>query len=550
MLKTLARIFGAGSLCLLLIAGEGLARQAAPQDTVRGLPTLEIPEITIIGKKAITLPFARKGEIFDVSVAGVPAPDSSLLESRPAINLPIGALPRYDEPLVPLHLSAEGTVGNFGTFGGRAFVKYVSGLWGFDGDAGYSTTQGHVDNSASNAFRLNGRARSIVATDNDLLKSFRLSLGTRFIHDSYGMFGIRDSSPDRSRNNFALDIALRSLDHRTNDIGIAFSADISSVSDSYAGYDSSVSVVSPSLGVTYETDLGGSLRLMSELRYASSALNYDHSVQSPSCASFDAGMQWKVAEGWYLEAGGTFASATGSSGQSPSLVAPFGILRWIMDADREIRLWIRPEMSCPTYSSLIRSNPYLGREMLLEPERKPVNFGGSFWYNSSWIDIECSASFAHTSGTPVILADTAGHLKVAAADANVASAEAAGTIHPSDASSVRFTAAIRPSYFDGTTTLLTMNPLVALGARAEYSIGLPATVWCSADFTSRQNVDVTGENTLGDRVVIGAGASTSVLPRTLLSVEAGNLFNMGYEWWRGYEAPGVTLRVNARVNFQ
>jgi hypothetical protein len=543
-------LLGAVACCFLLATGNGYARQSNPQDTVRGLPTLEIPEITIIGKKAITLPFARKGEIFDVSVAEVPAPDSSLLESRPAMTLPVGALPRYEEPLVPFHLSAEGTAGNFGTFGGRAFLKYVDQQWGFDGDAGFSSTQGHTDNAGSDAFRLNARARSIVTTDNDLLKSFRLTLGIRYVHDSYTLFGIRDSSPDRSRNNFALDIALRSLDHHVNDMGVTLSADLWSLSDNRAGLDSSAGVVSPALGITYESDLGETVRFMSELRYASSALNYDHPAQSPSCASFDAGVRWKMADGWFLEAGGTFSSATGSSGESPSLVAPFGVLRWILDADREVRFWFRPEMTCPSYSDLIRANPYLGREMFLEPERKPVNFGGSFWYNSNWIAVECTASFAHTSGTPVVLADTAGRLKIGSADANVAAVEAIGTIRPGSASSVRFTAAVRPSYFDGTTTLLTMNPLFALGARAEYSVDLPATVWFSADFSSRRNVDITGDNTLGDRVIFGAGASSSVLSRTLLSVEVANLLNTGYDLWRGYQAPGLTLLLNARVNIQ
>src|SRR5207249_363497 len=73
-------------------------QSTAVRDTVGAMPRLEIPEITIVGKKAITLPFARKGEIFDVNIYDAPPPDSSLLEDRPSIALPIGALPRYDEP--------------------------------------------------------------------------------------------------------------------------------------------------------------------------------------------------------------------------------------------------------------------------------------------------------------------------------------------------------------------------------------------------------------------------------------------------------------------
>ena len=41
--------------------------------------SLLFPEITIVGKKAITLPFARKGEIYDVNIYQAPPPDTLLL---------------------------------------------------------------------------------------------------------------------------------------------------------------------------------------------------------------------------------------------------------------------------------------------------------------------------------------------------------------------------------------------------------------------------------------------------------------------------------------
>ena len=108
----------------------GFGQQQSPIDTTRGLPRLEIPEITIIGKKPITLPFARKGEIYDVNIHEAPAPDTSLLEQRPEMLLPIGSLPRYDEPLVPWRVSAEGSLGSFTTVNGRGFVDYVGRRWG------------------------------------------------------------------------------------------------------------------------------------------------------------------------------------------------------------------------------------------------------------------------------------------------------------------------------------------------------------------------------------------------------------------------------------
>ena len=91
--------------CLLLVCGAGLLAQGeadttrtqgAPpsasgqkvQTQRRDMPRLEIPEITIVGKKAITLPFARKGELFDVPIYDAPPPDSSLLLERPPVMMP------------------------------------------------------------------------------------------------------------------------------------------------------------------------------------------------------------------------------------------------------------------------------------------------------------------------------------------------------------------------------------------------------------------------------------------------------------------------------
>ncbi len=542
----------AAAVLLFFSADTGTVRaqQQAPQDTTRGLPTLEIPEITIIGKKAITLPFARKGEIFDVSVAEVPPPDTSLLESRPAMTLPVGALPRYEEPLVPLHVSVEGNAGSYTSAGGRGYISYKNQQWGFDGNAGFSSSHGHVDHATYGAFEAGARARTIVSTDNDFLKSFRVTLGANLLHDSYGMFGRTDGYPDRARNNFVLDAAMQSLDHTSNEVGVSLSANIWSVRDSRNGIDSSVSVVSPSLGVSYRTGLGGSVKLMSDLRFSSSALNYSRSVQSPALTSFGMGVQFELTRGWLLEVGGNIETATGSSGENPSLVTPYGTVRWLLDADREVRFWFRPEIVCPAYGDRIRAVPYLDREMVLEADRQPVNFGGSFWFNSSSFSVELRGSFTHSTSTMVVLADSAGRLVLAPTGANSFIAEAIGTLHASSAAAIRFSGAVHPAYFDGTTTLLPMNPLLTLGARAEYAFGSPITLWMSADYTSKQNVDAQAVTTLGDKVLFGAGASSSLIPRTVLSVDIENLLNTGYDWWYGYQAPGITLMVNARVNIR
>src|SRR5690349_21574294 len=111
----------------LLPFGTAFAQQA---DSVSQMPHLEIPEITIIGKKAITLPFARKGEIYDIDLYEAQQPDVSLFGPAPSMSLLKGSLPRYRQEEKPWRLSLEGLGGSFGTMSGRGFLNYISQQWG------------------------------------------------------------------------------------------------------------------------------------------------------------------------------------------------------------------------------------------------------------------------------------------------------------------------------------------------------------------------------------------------------------------------------------
>ncbi|HLF15078.1 MAG TPA: hypothetical protein VI932_09350, partial [Bacteroidota bacterium] len=95
MRNTAMRITAAFA-ALLLLAGPRAGAQVPDSVVRKDLPRLEIPEITIVGKKAITLPFARKGELYDVPLYEAPPPDSGLLTDRPPVDLPPGSLPRYE----------------------------------------------------------------------------------------------------------------------------------------------------------------------------------------------------------------------------------------------------------------------------------------------------------------------------------------------------------------------------------------------------------------------------------------------------------------------
>src|SRR5438046_7623750 len=104
-------------------------QSTAVRDTVGAMPRLEIPEITIVGKKAITLPFARKGEIFDINIFDAAPPDSSFMIARPNLPLPLGEYNRLQERISSWHASAGGSFGSYGTLNLNGFLGITHNTW-------------------------------------------------------------------------------------------------------------------------------------------------------------------------------------------------------------------------------------------------------------------------------------------------------------------------------------------------------------------------------------------------------------------------------------
>jgi hypothetical protein len=523
--------------------------QPAQPDTT-SMPRLEIPEITIVGKKAITLPFARKGEIYDVNIYEAPAPDSSILEKRSGLTPPIGELPRYEEPLVPWHISAEGGLGSFSNGNLRAYVDYLGRHWGVYGNGGFRSTGGHTTNSSGSEVDGEVTAHSLVETDNDVLRSFRVSGGMKFEYDSYGMFGIQDTvaKPDRSKNVFSLNAQMGSLDRETNAIDFGISTDIISITDTHSGHDSDITAASPDIHGSFATVIDD-VRITTLVGYQSSSLNYHQSIESPSLFKFSAGAQWQLFPKWYLHVGAGYFSGGGSDGVNRSLFLPFASVKWTLDNDRVVSFWYKPEMRLASYRSLFQQNPYLAREAAIRPERVPLNVGSTFWYNSNLISAELEASIANSSNKYVMLADS-GIIRLHYIESNVFTIRANGTIKPSDDLKLTLAGLIQPSFEEGQSTQLPMIPVMELGGRAEYAFGFPCTVWSSLEYWADQNVDIKGTKTIDGRLLLGLGASTDAIPRTVLSLEIANVLDTKYEWWSGYEAPGISIMFNAKVNIR
>jgi hypothetical protein len=320
------------------------------------------------------------------------------------------------------------------------------------------------------------------------------------------------------------------------------------VTDTRAGHDTDVSVVSPGVRGSFKTDVQD-VTLGAEFTYTGSSLNYRRSTNSPSVLGFSAGARWRFTDQWSIRAGGIYQNGSASNGSSTTLVEPTAIVQWEASQDREWIFWYQPELHLTTYDEHIRDNPYLVRELELRPEKRPVRLGSSLSYRDENLSLRLSGSFTHSNDKDITLSDS-GRIILAYVDADQVVVEAAGAVSPTAATRINFSGMLQPGHETGTSVQLPMIPIVKAMGRGEVDPIPSLTVWSSVEYWSRRNVDRAGNNTLGDVFLLGCGVSTRAIPRTVISFEIANLFNTGYEWWSGYSAPGRELTLDAKINLR
>ena len=362
------------------------------------------------------------------------------------------------------------------------------------------------------------------------------------------MFGIPVSPVRRTRNNFAVAARLGSVNRQGAVVDIDMGTSIVKITDSEAKGDSGVSIVSPTLRAALSFDLNAT-RLFTEIRFASSSLDYSSPTQSSSIFGFTAGSQWRIGSKFLFNVGGLYHHGSADNGEERTLVAPIATLTWEKDPDRVWSFWYKPEIWFLPYDELSHTNPYLVRELNMRPERIPVNVGSTLQCNSPVLSIEMTGSFAHSQDHAVEVADS-GRIRLSYVDADVVTLRATGTLIPSGSKRLIFSGTVQPNRQVGTTTQLPMTPLVKLSLRGEADLRFPLTFWTSIDYRSKCNADIAGTRTLADVARVDAGVSTNVIPRLALSFSIANLFNTAYEWWSGYVAPGRQFTFIARMNLK
>lgn len=521
-------------------------QEEAPKDAKKQeMPKLEIPEITIVGKKVITLPFAKKGELYDVDIYKAPEPDSSLIEDRVSTALPSGSFPAYEERRRPFRLAVDGSVGSFAIAMFQTYFDYNALKWGFNGSGNYGRTSGHVKNADAAMTKIDINTYSLINTDNEILKSLRLSGGLMYSHDRYGLFGIVDEKVERSRNQTAFNVMLGSIRKEGISADVGLTANILSIKDNSPANEIDMSAFTPSLNASFGADVAN-IRWTSDLLYKSSSLDSKQD-QSPSLINLNARTQWYY-DKWLILLGGVFADASSADEQTSALIRPTALIRWNINRGSELSFWYQPDMKLTGYHEYINNIPYLERDIKILPENSPLHLGSSYSYTSEKYSYEGRVSFSKILNKSVVIADSE-KIFLNYITALQTIFQLNGSIKITQNLFAKATAVVQPTYEEGGSDQIPMIPLVKGKLTGEYSFDIPFTLSSTFEYWSGQNIGLKSEyGKLDDVVLLGIGASSRVLPRTLLSFEISNLLNTKYYWWKDYRAPGIQFMLNAQVN--
>ena len=529
-------------LMFLMIQTASVAQE---EEKKKEMPRLEIPEITIVGKKAITLPFARKGEVLDIELYEAPPPDSTVLTDRPAASIPVGGFPRFRETLMPWRAYFEGGAGSFSTVDLRGAVGYSDLLWEVSARADYGSTRGHTTNAQANLLTIGADASTMIETDNELLRRFRASGNFALTHETYGVFGIPDTAVDRTRNAFSLQTRIASAEQQRFDYEIGLGIQTMSIEDERIGIAGKTSVVSPKLSTRVGTEVDR-LRFGVQFRYESSLLNYSFPTESPTFVELTPTAQWKFGEQWSVLAGVRYAHGAHSDAGSSDLLSPVAVVRWNPSGDFWASVWWEPVIKPASFFKNFQENAYLIPDMLLRHERKPVLVGIAGEYSIGVISFRGRVSYTQTDDTPIPIADRGG-IRMEYASTQQMEIEVSSIIQATETERVLLLGTFHYARERENSVQLAMTPPVQFQARGELALPIPMTLWTSLNFVGQRNVDRQATTSLPGYMLLNAGASSTIIARTKFSLESENLLGTSYDWWSGYTAPGRRFAVRMQL---
>lgn len=545
MNTTYSRFIALYALVLLLSATV-----VAAQDG--GIPPLDIGEVTVIGRRTLVLPKARKGEVLDTTLYRLPAGDTLLYGPRMSnFEGSAGRLPAYREFDPRVHAIAELSIGSY--ISPRALLKgeYADPQFDLGGELDYRGTRGHVDSAEASSIRLLLRGGVILGDTISPLRRFRVSGDIEHQGESYFLFGNTKSPFDRARSITGITIGLASQEGHPIDYRARLAFGRTSVSDRGSDSIFEVSATEPSFDLAVGFDLQNDMRGRCAFNFSTSSLRYSAPTQSTSNVSLSADLDWSVSPYMLVTAGIAYETGKHSDSGSSTLVLPRIGARYALDPSLTIFGAFAPELRPNLYQKLLLSAPYVDRHITLRPERIPIRLVGGLRFGTEQLTVEGRGFYEQGENRALVIADTGavGNLRYEYADATTAGIEGSVQIPLSDDLRIDAEARIAASKVDSLNRGVPMYPTIDFRGGAYMRASNDIDVHASLAYLSEERVRLIDESTIGTRFLLALGGTYHVIPRLDVFAEATNVLGVAYDTWEHYSAPGFEVRAGARYRF-
>lgn len=515
---------------------------AQQQEQQKELPKLDIPEITIVGKKAITLPFAKKGEYNVIDYITAPKPDTSIIGSKQLL-LTYGTKQYVTGDFTEkLNGYIEAGLGNFSRAQLLGLIRYSDTQLEGSVRTSYNSTSGHVKNSDGNRFLIGADFGTMIYTDNEYLKSFRIVNIVDFTSDKFGIFGITDSSVRRSRQFFSLKTNLASSEYKTISFNFLLGLNSLKIEDNNS---LSSSVFSPEFKFSTSFNISN-FNFLSKLSYETSLINYSVPAESPTLLQFSLLSQSYLNENIYTSVGFKYVNGTNSDGGYQRFFYPSGIIKANFDNNFKISIWFEPDVLNNSYIFNMLENPFLNRELLLRYSFKPINVGIGLDYSYKFLSLNTKLSYAKLDDASYTFVQNQ-IIYLNYIDVDEFKIELNSIFDISKQTRFYANWIYNNLEMKSLKKQLYMKPEFQLQNKFEFILDFPLKVFVTADYYSERLLDQF--QSLPDYFLLGIGANSNIIKKTLISFELNNLLDTRYYYFYGYPAPGVTFLAKIQYNF-
>lgn len=545
------------SLALLLLPlATSIAVAQGPGGT--NVPPLELESVTVIGKRMVVLPKARKGEVIDTSVYALP-PGDSLLFSERISNLqgPGGALPGYREQESPLKLDAEASIGSYVSPRVAVHAEFSRPTFDASAFADFLHTEGHIDAARASGFRVGANGSASLGDVSAPIGRFRLSADIEHGADEYTLYGLSSATVNRSRSVTRFGIGLHDEGRSHVRYALGLSLESAGITDDTASIAREATATSPMLTLDVGGDFDSTLTARLRAAFTSTTLRYATATQTPAFVSAFGDLEWRASSATRLSVGLVAASGQNSDSGSSSLVMPRAAIRHDLDSSLTIFAWFTPELRAASFADRMLHAPYARREMQLRPERVALAAAAGGRWSVPALTIEARLFAEQSDVTAVVVADAADNAQTWR-DLSTTTFGVAVGVETEVNEHVGFEAdaLFRRAVLDDFDETAPLSPAAEVRARVSYvpdPVGRALRLYGTADIRTSQRA-ILGSNTvptvdpdLPARLLFGCGAAYQLLENLQATLDISNLLNYKYDLWLGYSAPGFEIRGGIKV---